>query len=442
MCHLGSMNYHLAEIPSGAAGTDATVRKIGDLVQHTAKRPVVRLTALRILERYRVPNRDYLAAASALFDWIRRNIQYRLDPIGVETVASPEITLKLRAGDCDDHSALMAGLAQAVGIPARFRVVGDSPDRFCHIWPELKIGDKWLPADTTEKRPLGERPPKFPAEKLYSIKGVPIMYGLGQVNRPLMRLTKRRWNLEAYTAAMNVMSENWRHGRINRADLKSYLRVIAEGNSPARGTIAEPIMKTAITDFLAVVDRKGMISLKPEGSLQGLYGLDGFLKSIWSGVKNVAGSVANTVVPGSGALITGGGGSSQSDGSYWNRLGPMQAGQLLSPGSKPVDAAYAALLTKSWQANLVSGQKSGHIWDDAPPGAWEEAQKLFAQQTPTTQQVPFSPSVNVNVPEGAIQTDVTADAARAGVSEFLSNPMVLGVLAIGGYFGLKKAGVF
>ena len=79
-------------------------------------------------------------------DWVYRNIQKR------PTVSIPSATdvLKMRAGDCNEHTTLFVALARAVGIPARINAgmvyLGDR--FFYHTWPEVYVG-KWLAVDPT-----------------------------------------------------------------------------------------------------------------------------------------------------------------------------------------------------------------------------------------------------------------------------------------------------
>lgn len=97
-----------------------------------------------------------------------------------------------------------------------------------------------------------------------------------------------------------TLRDNWSAGRIDHNDLDSYLRVIAEKNAPFSGTAwIEAPVRTAIQDFKKYVQASGMPAYKPAGSVSGLEGLDGFLSSIWNGVKSVVKGAVN--------LVTGGG---------------------------------------------------------------------------------------------------------------------------------------
>ncbi len=48
--------------------------------------------------------------------WVANNIAYVKDPHGLEYVAEPRETLKVKAGDCDDYAVLLASLYRSVGL--------------------------------------------------------------------------------------------------------------------------------------------------------------------------------------------------------------------------------------------------------------------------------------------------------------------------------------
>jgi hypothetical protein len=246
-----------------------------------------------------------LAAAKALHDWVRSRIRYVLDPVDVETVQDPEATLKIKAGDCDDHSALMAALAMSIGIPSRFVTLGNRRDNFQHIYPELLIAGRWYPADTTSSKPFGWAA-KLPVKKIYSNKGVPAMSFSG-LGTEVIPVTKAEVKGVAYKAALGVLKDNWNKGLINLQDVKGYLKVIDQGDSPYRGTVVDAPMRKAIQDFHDTIVRTGAKSDKPLGGLSGLEGLDGFLKSIVKAVGKAVGGVAKVVVGAAKAVVGGGG---------------------------------------------------------------------------------------------------------------------------------------
>lgn len=54
--------------------------------------------------------------ARKIFEYVRDEIQYVYDPMGLEEIQSPETTLKLRAGDCEDQAILLSSLLSAIGF--------------------------------------------------------------------------------------------------------------------------------------------------------------------------------------------------------------------------------------------------------------------------------------------------------------------------------------
>lgn len=286
------MNYRLAELPEGVRGVDATLAEIGRLIETDLRETALRFHATQILRG--VPSKDVAGEARRIFAWVRSNVRYQRDPLGIETVQSPVVTLRLRAGDCDDQAALVVGLAAAVGIPGRFRVIGTNQEKFIHIWPELLVGGRWLPADTTEAGGLGWRPKRFPVERVYSLAGK--VDGMAGENLPdVLPVTVGEVKQRVYNAVWATLRGNWIGGLINLADVQSYLRVIDEGNFPIKKPMLVDPTRQAIIDFIAYAPGNLGPSRKPAGQLGGLSGLDGFLGSVFKAVTGVVGGVVKTV---------------------------------------------------------------------------------------------------------------------------------------------------
>jgi hypothetical protein len=111
-------------------------------------------------------------------------------------------------------------------------------------------------------------------------------------------LTRGELKGAIYQEVTNVLTSNWQAGLINLADVKGYLRVIAEGNFPSKEPVLVEPTESAIRDFIAHVETNKIGSVKPAGSLSGMEGLGGFLKSIWNGVKKAVSTVAKIVTGG------------------------------------------------------------------------------------------------------------------------------------------------
>lgn len=279
------MLFAIRRIPGGQAGTDATVRQIGRFVESSLHRPNIRLLAIQILDRANASSHQPLKAASALHSWMRQRIAYVRDPISVETVQDPEATAKIHAGDCDDHTGLMAALAASIGLPVRYVVLGITPDDCRHIFCEVQIDGRWMPADTTTSMPFGKMI-SMPFRKIYSISGVSNMKALSQAVKVLPTVSRRNVQAAAYRAAFAQLKNNWNRGLINVDDLTGYLRLIDRGDSPGRGTVVERPMRAAIQAFRDMVVGSGAVSGKPEGTLSGIGDVGGLFNSVWGAVKD------------------------------------------------------------------------------------------------------------------------------------------------------------
>ncbi len=149
--------YFLSGIPDGVEGTRQTLAVMRQLVRSWRATPLVRGLAEEIVST--VEAKNGAAEIDSLRQWIMQNIRYTQDVNEVETLQTPEALLTSMQGDCDDQSVLMAALAESVGYAARFAALGFSPDNFAHVFAEVKLGTRWIPAETTENVPLGWYPP-------------------------------------------------------------------------------------------------------------------------------------------------------------------------------------------------------------------------------------------------------------------------------------------
>lgn len=148
----------LSNIPEGRAGTLATLRIMRDLSRAAIRDPRqgIRSLALRIVGA--LPARQWAKEVGALHQFVRDEIRYVRDPVGIESVATPEKTLELGQGDCDDKSTLLAALLESVGHPARFLAIGFNGGPFSHVLVQTKIGPQWVSAETIVPVELGWHP--------------------------------------------------------------------------------------------------------------------------------------------------------------------------------------------------------------------------------------------------------------------------------------------
>ncbi len=145
---------HGARYPlrDGDTGIDRTIRYMEALVQGNegAANLEVRRTALDITRN--VASRDYAGERDAVQQWVLQNVKFRGE--FKETIQTPLVTLKLRAGDCDDHAQLVAALLMSIGHQTRFKTVAadrQAPGDFSHVYTEAldPRTKSWIPIETT-----------------------------------------------------------------------------------------------------------------------------------------------------------------------------------------------------------------------------------------------------------------------------------------------------
>ncbi len=146
----------LLAIPGGDAGTIATLKIMRRLVRDAKKTLLVRQTALSIVQN--IPPKNWHREVAAIWAFVNQRIRYVRDINGVETLQTPEKTMEFGQGDCDDQSVLIASLLESIGHPTRFIALGFGPANYQHVFAETKIGNKWMPVETTEDWPLGYIP--------------------------------------------------------------------------------------------------------------------------------------------------------------------------------------------------------------------------------------------------------------------------------------------
>lgn len=87
-------------------GHDQTVNAMARMAFAGQGDPAVRQHALRVIRE--VEPKDYLSELAALYFDTCRRVRYTRDPIHMEMVAHPRVTLQQRSGDCDDFSVVLA----------------------------------------------------------------------------------------------------------------------------------------------------------------------------------------------------------------------------------------------------------------------------------------------------------------------------------------------
>ena len=88
-----------------------------------------------------------------VWHYVRARVRYVRDPEGVELVQSARRTLERGEGDCDDFTILVGALLCALGYPVRVTLVQHAGAvEFNHVVPEVRVGNRWLALDASDKR--------------------------------------------------------------------------------------------------------------------------------------------------------------------------------------------------------------------------------------------------------------------------------------------------
>lgn len=104
--------------------------------------PEMRRQALAITEGLKTPS----GKAKAISAWVYREIKKEM----AASLPSALDVLKIRRGDCNEHTYLFVGLARAAGLPAAVKV-GVAYQRgafYYHAWPAVWVGD-WVEMEPT-----------------------------------------------------------------------------------------------------------------------------------------------------------------------------------------------------------------------------------------------------------------------------------------------------
>jgi len=143
------MQMRTFHLPPGDAGVIKTINRMESLVSgpEGVASPVVHQI---VREAIRGSVRD-VTEIQAWFDWVKNVIEFRGE--AEETLQSPEVTIKLRSGDCDDLTMLLSAGLRSLGYQTAFRTVAtpDSYGEFAHVYAVVqdKQTHKWIPIDTT-----------------------------------------------------------------------------------------------------------------------------------------------------------------------------------------------------------------------------------------------------------------------------------------------------
>jgi hypothetical protein len=182
----------LTRIPhlDGDAGVQQTIRQMRRLILSGKKSPEVHELAARILKAARVPSFDWEGEGRAIYESVRRNLRFTLDPDGHETLTDAPNIIRLGIGDCDDFTVLICSLMQTIGCACRIVTIATqaSQGEFCHVYPEALINGRWVAMDAARKDPaFGKEPANYTRKRVWELdtEGYTDMRGLGSTHNSI-----------------------------------------------------------------------------------------------------------------------------------------------------------------------------------------------------------------------------------------------------------------
>ena len=145
----------LLPTPEGVAGSLHTVALMRSMVEASKIAPEVLQASHSIVGL--APQHGEESEARTLFEFVRDDVRYVPDVLGVETLTEPAYVLQRLSGDCDDKATLLAALLESVGRPTRFVLAGYTPGNreFEHVYLQTLVNGEWITADPSVPVPFG-----------------------------------------------------------------------------------------------------------------------------------------------------------------------------------------------------------------------------------------------------------------------------------------------
>lgn len=162
----------LMPLGDGDVGTMQTIDQIRQLVDQGKKDPEINRLALFIVRNVRPF--DFATERRLLYEWVRKNIRFRKDVAGVETLRTAREIIRVGGGDCDDINAiLLPSLLATIGHQTRLVTISAhplAPETFTHIYAEVLEGGRWIPIDAARRDPrFGRGPERFFRKRYWSL---------------------------------------------------------------------------------------------------------------------------------------------------------------------------------------------------------------------------------------------------------------------------------
>ena len=195
--------------------------------------------------------------AKKIFDFLKKNVRYQVEPEETQTVKSPGAILKQLHGDCKHYSLWATGIADSLNrqgypIAGKYRFVSDSPGRDVHhVFSVISGpgGEYWCDPVISQ---FNERP-KFYNTKdfnmaVYSISGTDRGKEVAQVG-----LSFKKNPFKQFVHSIEVNAKNVQHGmQVNTANFKHGMEVNAANAKTAILKVGLVPMRKAFLGLVAL----------------------------------------------------------------------------------------------------------------------------------------------------------------------------------------------
>lgn len=160
------MSYTLAEmqkatylsIPEGEAGIRETLKQMVKITKQFRSDVALRQLASTLFREAQLAQGDFWGEVVTLHAFVRDSIRYMGDVHDIETLQTPQVTLQIEAGDCDDKCMLLGSLLECCNHQARFLAVGLRGQGFSHVLTETKFKNRWITLETCRNVKAGWQP--------------------------------------------------------------------------------------------------------------------------------------------------------------------------------------------------------------------------------------------------------------------------------------------
>lgn len=293
------MQTFFERIDSGIQGTDQTVARMVWLVLHAQHDSKLRPLALSIIK---TSANGQLERIQAVQNWVNSNVRYLPDPVDVETVQAPSVTIDNLFGDCDDQAVLVAALLMSIGNEVQFKVVGQAVNSMDHVWAQALVGGHWIDVDTV---PYGL---DYRVEKIYHVKEVDQMNIGGYVDPSQVAPGNRRENA-VKSFMLQKLEAAWLEGVMTMGGLTEMQLGLEQRRLPhyvANPALAR-MLAEAVKEFKSYVVRERICPGYSLGSRSTLGGasLSGWIEdagkwvtdNVWPVVKDIMTKPAEQLPP-------------------------------------------------------------------------------------------------------------------------------------------------